>query len=91
MENQKQLIELLSKQPELTEKLLKALESERFFMTITYQHVIDPEQPQNDLQYYWLQNKFADDDVLPSIQNITADWTAKKRPQAAIPNDGQWH
>ena len=91
MENREKLIELLSKQPELTEKLLKALECERFFILITYQHVIDPEQPQNDLQHYWRQDKFDDNDVLPSIQHITADWTAKKRPNAAIPNDGNWH
>lgn len=86
-----QLQILLTKRKALAFKLFEALECERFFITITAQKIADPQHPEMDLQHFWDQNKFENNDVLNSIQHIIANWTAIKNPNAEIPKDDKWH
>lgn len=83
-----QLEALLATQPALRVKLLEALRTGRFLISITYQHKEKPEDA-NDLHHWWTRNQFAVNDVLPSFRQVIADFTAKEMPNAEIKSD-QW-
>ena len=82
--------ELLKRHPELAVKLHKALETERFFLTLTCQFKDRPED-KNDLHHFWIRNKFSIDDSLRSMQHIENDFKAKEMPTSEIKDDGNWH
>lgn len=82
-----QLETLLATQPILRARLLEALKTGRFLISITYQR---KEKPQDacDLHHWWCRNNFAVNDVLPSFRQIVADFTAKEMPNAEINAEG---
>ena len=83
------MMTLLATQPDLRAKLLEALETDRFFITISLQKKSRPEDA-NDLQHYWIRQHYAVNDVLPSIRHIIGDYTAKEMPNAEI-GGNDWH
>jgi len=83
------LMVMLAKHPGLRRKLLDALETERFFITLSFQKKLKPDDP-NDLQHFWQRMGFMANDVLPSLKHIAADYAAKEMPNAEVEGDG-WH
>ena len=83
------LAEKLKRHPELAVKLLEALETERFFITVTCQKKRSATD-KNDLQHYYTRRQFMQNDVVPSLRHIAADFAAKEMPQAEIESQG-WH
>ena len=86
---EKLLTLLLATQPELRAKLLEALETDQFFITISFCREKTPEDP-NDLKHFYCRHNYAGNDVLPSIRHIIGDYTAKEMPTAEI-EDRNWH
>lgn len=84
------LYELFDKEPELAAKLVEALETDRYFITISYQKKDKPDD-QHDLRHYWLQHKYKKDDVVPGLKHLAADFIAKENPTAQLPADSGWH
>jgi len=83
------LMVMLAKHPGLRRKLLDALETERFFITLSFQKKLKPDDP-NDLQHFWQRMGFMANDVLPSLRHIANDYKAKEMPNAEVEGDG-WH
>jgi len=83
------LITLLQSQPELAGKLLEAIGTGRFFITVTCQKKTSATD-KNDLQHYFCRRQFIKNDVVPSLRHIAADFAAKEMPQAEIESQG-WH
>lgn len=84
------LEELLAREPELAAKLVEALETDRYFITISYQKKCKPDD-QHDLQHYWLRHKYNPNDVVPGLKHLAADFIAKEIPTAQLPADSGWH
>ena len=80
---------MLSNQPGLRDKLIEALETDRFFITLSFQKKYKPDDP-NDLQHFWQRQHFMANDVLPSLRHIANDFAAKEMPNAEVEGDG-WH
>ena len=80
---------LLNHSPGLADKLIEALETDRFFVTISCQKKRRPEDP-NDLQHFYQRTGYALNDVLPSLKHIAADFAAKEMPNAELGASG-WH
>jgi hypothetical protein len=84
-----QLLSLLSSHPELADKLAEALETKRFFVTVSCQKKV-PGRP-GDLQHYWIRRGYEINDVLPSLRVIEGDWVRKENPTAELPEGQGWH
>ena len=80
------LAALLQAQPELRAKLIEALETDRFFITVTFQKKYKPTD-QHDLHHYFCRRQFMVNDVLPSMKHIANDFKAKEMPCAEIQSD----
>ena len=80
---------LLKKHPALQAKLIEALETDRFFVTLSCQKKKSPGDP-HDLQHYWSRHRYAVNDVLLSLRHIANDYKAKECPTAEIEGNG-WH
>lgn len=80
------LAALLQAQPELRAKLIEALETDRFFITVTFQKKYKPTD-QHDLHHYFCRRQFMVNDVLPSMKHIANDFKAKEMPGAEIQSD----
>lgn len=87
----RKLFELLENHPDLADQFIEALETKRFFITISYMKIKDPQHPENDLQHFWKRHQFDKADVLNSLKHIAADSTAKDNPNAEMTDDGNWH
>lgn len=83
------LTTLLMRHPELAGKLLEALETDRFLVTVTFQKKYSPDDP-HDLHHYFCRRQFMKNDVVPALKHIAADFKAKEMPNAEIESD-QWH
>lgn len=83
------LAELLKSQPELVDKLIEALETDRFFITVTFQKKYRPDD-RHDLHHYFCRRQFMLNDVLPSMKHIANDFKAREMPGAEIEGD-EWH
>ncbi len=86
----KRLAVLLTWEPELAAKLVEALETDRYFITISCQKKDKPDD-QHDLRHYWLQHKYNTNDVVPGLKHLAADFIAKEIPTAQLPTDSGWH
>jgi len=86
---QEKLIALLSTQPELAAKLLEAIETARYFISISFQKKKSPGDP-HDLQHFWHRQRYPVNDVLPSLRHIANDYKAKEMPNAEVKGDG-WY
>ena len=78
---------LLGKYPGLSDKLIEALETDRFFITLSFQKKDRPDDP-HDLRHFWHREKFSANDVVPSLKHLAADYNAKENPSAATSGDG---
>ena len=78
---------LLKKHPALQAKLIEALETDRFFVTLSCQKKKTPADP-NDLKHFWIQQKYPPNDVLLSLRHIANDYKAKECPTAEIEGNG---
>jgi len=83
------LITFLSAQPELRDKLIEAIETERFLVTLSFQKKKSPDDP-NDLQHFCCRQGYELNDVIPSLKHIAADFAAKEMPNAETGGAG-WH
>ena len=85
-----QLEELLAGEIELAAKLKEALETDRFFITVTFQKKYSPED-EHDLHHYYIRKNFMVNDVVPSLKKLAADFIARENPTAELPDKSQWH
>lgn len=83
------LLSLLAAHPELANKITEALETKRFFLTISFQKKV-PGVP-GDLQHYWMRRGYEINDVLPSLRHIEGDWIRKENPTAELTDGQAWH
>jgi len=83
------LMVMMACHPGLADKLIEALETDRFFITISCQKKRRADDP-NDLQHYYQRTGYMLNDVLPSIKHIAADFAAKEMPTAEVEGAG-WH
>jgi len=81
------LMVMLASHPGLADKLIEALETDRFFITISCQKKKSPADP-NDLHHFWIQQKYPPNDVLLSLRHIANDYKAKECPTAEIEGNG---
>jgi len=82
------LVELIKKQPGLADKLLEALETDRYFITVTFQKKYKPTD-QHDLHHYFCRRQFMKNDVVPALKHLANDFMAKEMPNAEIKSD-EW-
>lgn len=77
------LLKLLERNPELTDKLIEALEVDRFFVTISCQKKDKPEDT-NDLRHSWFVKNYPRSDVLNTLRHLANDWRVKEQPDAEL-------
>lgn len=80
---------LLGSHLDLRSKLLEALETGHFFITISCQKKDKPEDP-HDLKHFWIRAGYMPNDVVLSLRHLTADFCAKEMPNADVNAEG-WH
>jgi len=85
-----ELAELLKNKPELAGKLKEALQTDRFFITVTFQKKYKPSD-EHDLHNFWTRRNFMVNDVVPSLKQMASDFIAKENPTAELPDKNQWH
>lgn len=85
-----QLQKLLSAEPELETKLIEALETGKFLITVTLQKKYRPDD-KCDLHHYWMRKDFMVQEVASSLRHIIADFTAKENPTADLEDKTSWH
>ena len=83
------LTAMLAGHPGLADKLIEALETERFLLTLSFQKKYKPDDP-NDLQHFWLRQGYQVNDVIPSLRHVAADFAGKEMPNAEVGGEG-WH
>lgn len=84
------LEQLLQHQPALIQKLTEAVETGRFFITISFQKKLKPED-EHDLQHFYLRVGYERIDALNTLRHLQADFTAKEMPTAELPDQEKWH
>jgi predicted RNA-binding protein with EMAP domain len=82
------LIEMLGRYHDLRDKLIEAIGTDHFFITVSCQ-LKRPGDP-NDLQHFWSRVHYPVNDVLPSLKHIAGNFAAKEMPNAEIEGEG-WH
>ena len=80
---------LLNHFPGLTDKLIEALETDRFIVTLSFQKKYKPDDP-NDLQHFYCRQGYPVNDVIPSLRHVAADFAGKEMPNAEVGGEG-WH
>lgn len=83
------LMVMLAGHPGLADKLLEAMETGHFLITVSCKKKRKTDDT-NDLQHFWQRTGYALNDVLPSIRHIMADFVAKDMPNAEAEGGG-WH
>lgn len=84
------IVELLKTNLELKDKLIEALETDHFFITISCEKRKSPDDP-HDLKHYWKVEKYPKDDVLNTLRHLIRDYAAKEQPLADLGEDGELH
>lgn len=85
-----ELTNLLVAEPELAGKLAEALETGRFFVTVTFNKKYDLAD-RHDLHHYWIKKDFMTQDIVHSLNHIMSDFNAKEQPGAELPDKKSWH
>lgn len=80
------LLQLVKSEPELTNKLIEALEIERFFVTISCQKKDKPEDA-HDLRHSWFIRNYPRGDVLNTLRHLANDWRVKEQPDAELSDE----
>jgi hypothetical protein len=83
------LIELLKGKAELRDKLIEALATGRFLVTLSCQKRRTPDDA-HDLQHFWTQTGYPLNDVVASLRHLAADFNAKQNPTAETGNQTEW-
>ena len=86
---QENLAAMLSYHPALMFKLIEALETDRFFITLSFQKKKSAAD-RHDLQHFWHRQQYPVNDVLPSLRHLANDYKAKECPEAEIEGN-EWH
>jgi len=79
---------LLRNYPELRDKLIEALGTEHFLVTVHGQ-LIKPDSP-GDLQHYLFQNAYPPGDIVNSLKHIATVHAAKMSPAADVSGAKGW-
>ena len=79
----KSLEAMLFKHRELKAKLIEALESNHFFITISCQKKDRPDDP-HDLRHYWQQEFYPPAAAIATLRHLLRDATATLMPGAEI-------
>jgi hypothetical protein len=87
---EEKLAELLKNEPELRAKLVEAMETGRWLVTVHFQKKYKPED-EHDLHHFYCIRGYPKNDVPVSLKNTAADFIAKELPNADLPEDSQWH
>jgi len=85
-----ELTNMLVAEPELAGKLFEALQTDRYFITVTFQKKYRPSD-EHDLHHYYIRKNFMVNDVVPSLKHLASDFSAKENPTAELPDKSQWH
>ena len=90
-DKQKEKLEqLLAREPQLRAKLAEALETDRYFITISCQRK-DADHDEHDLQHFWMCHKYNQKDVVKTLKHLAADYMAKENPTGDLPDKTGWH
>lgn len=84
------LKQLLAKDTELRAKLAEALETGRYFITISCQKKKTADD-EHDLQHFWTCHSYNHNDVVSTLKHVAADFTAKEIPTGQLAEDKGWH
>lgn len=83
------LCQLLKDELELCGKLIEALETQAWLVTISCQKRLKPDDP-HDLQHFRMNKGYPVGDIVSSLKCIAADFTAKENPSAELPKKDGW-
>lgn len=78
---------LLLNHPDLRGKLVEAIETDHFFITISCQLKRSPDDP-HDLQHFYKPQNYPPQDVVNTLRHLARDYVAKVMPAAAPDNPG---
>jgi hypothetical protein len=90
MQPEAKFLNLLKNEPGLAARLIEALDTGRWLVTIHFQKKYKPED-EHDLHHYYCQKNYPKNDVPVSLKNTAADFIAKEMPNADLPEDSRWH
>jgi len=76
--------------PELEKKISEALETGRFFITVTFQKKYKPDD-EHDLHHFYIRKNFMVNDVVPSLKKLASNFIGKENPTAEMPDKNGWH
>lgn len=79
---------LLSKYPELRDKMIEAMGTEHFLVTVHCQ-LVKPGDP-GDLQHYLFHNAYPPGDIVNSLKHIATVHAAKMSPAADVSGAKGW-
>jgi len=79
----KSLEAMLYDHPDLKAKLIEAIETNRFFITISWEKKDKADDPHN-LRHFYKQQFYPAAQVIGTLRHLIADATAKLMPGAAI-------
>jgi len=82
--------QLLAKEIQLQAKLVEALETGRYFITISCQKKKTADD-EHDLQHFWTCHSYNHNDVVSTLKHLAADFTAKENPTGQLAEDKGWH
>ena len=77
--------ELLEAEPALSARLLEALETDRWFITIHFQKKYRPDD-EHDLHHHYTIMGYPKQDAAASLKNIASQLIADEFPQAELPD-----
>ncbi len=83
------LSEMIVTEPALTAKLCEAIECGRFFITVTFDKKLSPND-KNNLKHSYTYKGIEKEHCLGSIRHIKNDFISKELPNAAIDPDAGW-
>ena len=78
---------LILTEPELAKKLAEAVETERYFITVTFQKKYKAAD-QHDMHHFWTRRGLNPSDITGALRHLAADYNAKENPTAACEGAG---
>jgi hypothetical protein len=90
MQPEAKFLNLLKNEPGLAARLIEAIETGRWLVTVHFQKKYSPED-KHDLHQFYCIRGYPKNDVPVSLKNTAADFIAKEIPNADLPEDSRWH
>ena len=78
---------LVLTEPELAKKLAEAIETDRYFITVTFQKKYAPDD-KHDMQHFWTARGLTPNDITGSLRHLSADYNARENPTVVDENAG---